>query len=197
MNLSPPEGLIEAWQAMIKPAFQMGYLINDVTLLSELKYFLAEPMPWAHFWLKPRLAFPPTEGPIFDQLQRYQVRQNLKDQAVSLLITEREVVVAAVEVQFLPQDYVDYRPSMRRLSGLDQLRGEEDIYLGWGAERQTYQLGSQMLLAYAAITRKSSLALQARSLRQALGTEAFPAPLLHLIGAVDGDESTFTAQWIR
>lgn len=191
------EWLFQAWCQDLEGAFHAGRIPNEAMMLAELYRTLqALGEPEYEVWLRPELCFPPSEGPVFDQLERYQWRQTLEGRTPGLLITRADEVVGVVELRFHPQEFVDFRPDVRLLAALHRMAGKDRLLLGLGSQKEAYTLHGAPLLAYGLITRRSSLAFQARSLQEVVPDRDFPRPLLHLIGAIDPPQDQFAVRWL-
>jgi hypothetical protein len=195
------ERLAYLWQSEIATAYQTGRFVNQLTLLAELYRLLqGSGYPPVEVWLQPDLHFPPTKGVIFDQLDTFQVQQWLTHQQPSLLISSEDQIVAAVELNYTPDDFVDHRPSLRRLIALARLAGRSSLNLRLDPQRgrPDSQLEASftpdLLCVYAVIAKKDALALQLRNLQESYPREEFPAQFMHLTGAVRSQGAVFAAR---
>jgi hypothetical protein len=195
------EHLAYAWQTDVADAYHSGRLGNRATLLAELYRLLqGTGYPPCQAWLTPDLHFPPTEGVIFDQLNTFQVKQWLTHQQLSLLLTAEDQVVAAIELDYRPDDFVDYRPGIRRLISLHQLAGRSQLRLRLDPQQgnidaqHAFDLSPELLCVYAIIAKKDAMALQESALRNSYPKEAFPPHFLHLTGAVRHQGTLFAAR---
>jgi hypothetical protein len=195
------ERLAYLWQTEIATAYQTGRFANQLTLLAELyRLIQGSGYPPVEVWLQPDLHFPPPKGVIFDQLDTFQVQQWLTHQQPSLLITCEEQVVGAVELNYAPDDFIDHRPSLRRLIALARLAGRSSLHLRLDPQRGRPDsdleatLAPDLLCVYAVIAKKDALALRRRNLHESYPREEFPPNFLHLIGAIRSQGAFFAVQ---
>ena len=155
------ERLAYLWQSDIAAAYHAGRLVNQSTLLAELYRLLQDSgYPPCEAWLTPDLHFPPTTGVIFDQLDTFQVKQWLTHQRPSLLLTQEDEIVAALELDYTPDDFVDHRPGLRRLVSLAKLAGRERLHLRLDPQRgsldaqHAFSFSPDLLCVYAIIAKR-------------------------------------------
>jgi len=193
--------LISLWKDDIAEAWQEGALLNAESVLAYMAYgeqIRSRFRPW----LCPTLTFPPTRGIIFDQLTVFQLVQDLQGQQLSLLLTEEDQIIAALELSFSPEVYPDYRQPLLRLSQFSQLAGKAGIWLardprsGKLDRKQTFRVHPEVLCVYAILCQESGLGLRYKELQKEEAVAALPKHFLHLTAAIKSEKSVFGYQLV-
>lgn len=196
------ETCIDLWHGSVAPAYEAGQ-ISSTSHLMALAYAGLQQRVDAAWEVKvaPAWHFVREPGTIADRFDQFTVRNWLQKQTpASFLMHNNEEIVAAVELQYAPQEYIPFNKaaqSVRKLSHIAQLGGKAalhlkiDPYSGQVDRTEALPLAEHLLCVYGVITRNGALALSLDHLKRHQAPELFPAYFLHLQGAIKEDRIRF------
>lgn len=190
---------IHLWQDEVAPAYESGHVISKTHLMA-LTYRYLSTFLTSSLQIKvaPPWQFVRQPGAIVDRLEAFSAQSWLEKQTpITFFIHDEEEVLGAIELQYEPHTYVDYRKSIRKLIHLSQLGGKAALHLlidphsGRIDRTEGLPLAEQLLCVYGIITHEGALGLSLDKLRQTLAPERFPKQFLHLTGAIREDRIRF------
>lgn len=190
--------LVEIWKGPLAEAYLRGELGSQTKIKAEVyRHFQNLGLPELTIWLDPAIHFPPFIREEYLKWRQYRVKRYLEGEEIDLLITQGTDIIAAIELNFDPGGYGDFRRDMKHLCALSELAGEGLVYLardpktGKLDDGRPYLLAEDLLCIYAVINQQASMGLEMESLKKAHPQMRFPAYFLHLQAAIQQDKVRF------